>query len=227
MHMRCTCTHLPLSEPPPAVCSRKIGAAARVRTAAATCTMHAAAAAAAAAAPQPRSAVSQGAPPSRAHTAAATAATAAAAMHAVAAARSNQGETEGAAGRGGSGFVELACVWSVQKLTQAPMHQCMHQCSNAPMRLARADSSAPQTWLLSSVEQPRDRRVRLRRQTGMPSGGAARKATCNTLGGGGGVSAAAGKARRCVPPPGAPAGGEQEGAGEQHARDTGAAQRDK
>ena len=60
----------------------------------------------------------------------------------------------------------------------------------------------------------------------MPSGGAARKATCNTLGGGGGVSAAAGKARRCVPPPGAPAGGEQEGASNQHARDAGAAQRD-
>ena len=51
-------------------------------------------------------------------------------------------------------------------------------------------------------------------------------ATCNTQGGDGGLSAAAGKARRCVPPPGAPAGGEQEGAGEQHARDARAAQRD-
>ena len=149
------CTHLPLSEPPPAVCSRKIGAAARVRTAAATCTTHAAAAAAAAAAPQPRSAVSHGAPPSRAHTAAAAAATAAAAMHAVAAARSNQGETEVAGDArccGGRGFVELACVWNVRKLTHAPVHQC----TNVPMRLARADGAAPQPlveiWLLSSAQ---------------------------------------------------------------------------
>ena len=79
---------------------------------------------------------------------------------------------------------------------------------------------------LKCVEHARSRWVRLSRQAGMPSGGAAKKATCNKLGGGGGGLSAAGKARRCVPPPGAPAGGEQEGAGNQQARDAGAAQRD-
>ena len=52
-----------------------------------------------------------------------------------------------------------------------------------------------------------------------------RQHTRNTLGCGGGLSAA-GKARRCVPPPGAPAGGEQQGTGSQHARDADTAQRD-
>ena len=51
------------------------------------------------------------------------------------------------------------------------------------------------------------------------------EATRNTLGCGGGLSTA-GKARRCVPPPGAPAGGEQQGTGSQHARDADTAQRD-
>ena len=44
--------------------------------------------------------------------------------------------------------------------------------------------------------------------------------------GGDGCLSAAGKARRCFSPTCAPAGGEQESAGEQHAREAGAAQRD-
>ena len=108
----------------------------------------------------------------------------------------------------------------------------MHQCTNAPMYQC--------VWHAQTVPHHspswKSGYYQVRRATKKPTGPPeeairdaerrrCQEATCNMLGGDGCLSAA-GKARRCFSPTCAPAGGEQESAGEQHAREAGAAQRD-